>query len=472
MKQIITLIVYDLRIQLRERGSIALTLVALALAGLGLFEGANFDRHTRRAIAAAQAQELQARDAANELAQRYFSDPGAAEFKDLQWFRTPIDVRGYAFREHVGFAEKPSVAGGALAIGQADLRPAYVRVRAESMQSALTAVEIEHPARLAAGRFDLAFVIVYLWPLALLALCSSVLTQDRESHRLRALRLQGVRQSRLLTAQVTARTLAASAMLLVFCAAGALLGGAVAPDGAGWSALSAWAGVVVLYSMFWGAVAIAICAVCGNRMTAAFAGFGAWLVLAIMLPAAATAVIQLAAPVPERERYVQAMRDAGDRVAAGLPRLERAIEMERQMAGVDRQFQQARSRRQELFDRALPFSPVTLVYDSIAVISGNDNARHQRFMVEVRQHQLRLRSYFQNAIQLATLGDAKHPCPSTCLGGYGFLDFDGVPRFAASGALSEHPQAPMRLAVLAVWIAALLVLAAALLAKAGRRTTR
>jgi hypothetical protein len=75
MKQIITLIVYDLRIQLRERGSIALMLVALALAGFGLFEGASFDRHTRRAIAAAQAQELHARAAANGLAQRYFSDP-------------------------------------------------------------------------------------------------------------------------------------------------------------------------------------------------------------------------------------------------------------------------------------------------------------------------------------------------------------------------------------------------------------
>lgn len=347
-----------------------------------------------------------------------------------------------------------------------------MRVRAESMQSALTAVEIEHPARLAAGRFDLAFFIVYLWPLTLLALCTSVLTQDRESHRLRALQLQGVRQSRLLAAQVAARTLAASAALLVFCAAGALLGGAIAPDGAGLSALGAWAGAVLLYSMFWGAVAIAICAVCGNRMTAAFAGFGAWLVLAIMLPAAITTAIQLAAPVPERERYVQAMRDAGDRVPSGLPRLERAVEVERQMVGVDRQFDQASARHQELFDRALAFSPVTLAYDSMAVIAGNDNARHQHFMAEVRRHQLRLRSYFQNAIQLAALGDAKHHCPSTCLGGYGFLDFDGVPRFVASSALSEHPQAPLRLAALAGWIVALLVLAAALLAKTGRRTTR
>ncbi len=422
--------------------------------------------------ATVQAQETQARSAANSLAQRYFADPGAAEFKSLQWFRTAIDVRGYAFREHVGFASKPQAAGAALAVGQADLQPAYVRVRAESMQSARTAVEIEHPARLAAGRFDQGFFIVYLWPLILLALCASVLTQDRESHRLRALQLQGVRQGRMLAAQAMARTLAACAVLLAFCTAAALLAGAVAPDAAGLSVLAAWSGIVLLYSAFWGAAAIAVCAACDNRIMAAFAGFGVWLVLAIMLPAASSAAIQLAAPAPERERYVQAMRDAGDRVPAGLPRMERAIALEGQMAGVDSLFQQARSRRQQLFDQALVFSPVTLAYESMAVIAGNGGKRHQQFMDDVLQHQLQLRGYFQNALQTAALGDAKHHCPATCLGGYGFLDFDGVPRFSASAALYESPKAPPQLAALPVWIAALLMLAAALLAKERRRTAR
>jgi len=472
MKQIFTLIAYDLRIQLRERGSIALMLVALLLAGFGLFEGSRFDQHQRRAIAAAQAQETQARSDANSLAQSYFADPGAAEFKSLQWFRTAIDVRGYAFREHVGFAAKPQTAGSALAVGQADLQPAYVRVRAESMQSARTAVEIEHPARLSAGRFDLGFFIVYLWPLILLALCTSVLTQDRESHRLRALQLQGVRQGHMLAAQVMARTLGASALMLAFCTAASLLVGAVAPDAAGLSALAVWAGIVLLYSSFWGAVAIAICAACDNRMMAAFSGFGVWLALAVMLPAALTAVIQLAAPVPERERYVQAMRDAGDRLPAGLQRLDRAVALEGQMAGVDSMFQQARSYRQQLFDQALVFSPVTLAYESMAAIAGNDGERHQQFMAEVQRHQQRLRGYFQSVIQMAALGDAKHHCPATCLGGYGFLDFDGVPRFSASAAMKASPQAPPQLAALALWIAALLMLAAVLLAKKRRRTSR
>jgi ABC-2 type transport system permease protein len=496
MTQMFTLIAYDLRGQLRERGTVALLLATLALAGFGLFEGSRFERHQRQAVAAATTQEITARADANALARRYFADPAAPEFSALQWYRTPIDVRGYAFREHVGFAGKPPVAGAALAIGQADLLPAYVRVRAESMESTRTALEIEHPGRLAVGRFDLMFFVVYLWPLILLALCTSVLTQDRESHRLRALKLQGVRLGRMLAAQVTARTLAASLLLVLATGGAALATGAISADGAGLAALAAWAGVVLLYSIFWAAVTIVICAVCGNRMTAAFAGFGAWLMLAVLLPGAMTAAIQLGAPVPVRERYVQALRDAGDQVNADklgslarfydshpewkpaatqlskvsstVTRLQRAQELERVMAGVERQFEQARLRQQNLFDQAIVLSPVTLVYQTLSAIAGNDGGRHQQFMAEVRRHQQRLRDYFQRAIQLAALGDEQHPCPATCLGGYGFRDFDRVPRFSASAALVEAPAAPVQLAALAAWIAVLLALAAGLMARVRR----
>ena len=490
MKQLFTLIAYDLRGQLRERGTLALMLAGLLLAGFGLYEGARFERQVRQAVAAADAQDSQVRADAKALSQRYFAEPSALEFAGLQWYKTPVDVRGYAFREHVGFAAKPPVPGAALAIGQADLLPAYVRVRAESMESVRTALEIEHPALLAAGRFDLMFFVVYLWPLILLALTTSVLTQDRESLRLRALRLQGVRLGRMLVAQVTARALAATAALLAVCVIGALALGAVGTDGAGVVALLLWSGVVLLYSLFWAAVAVAICAVCGNRMSAAFAGFGAWLVLAILLPGAMTAAIQIGAPVPQRERYVQAMRDAADQVAANklgslarfydshpdwrpataldkvsssVTRLQRAQELERVMAGVDREFHLARQSRQRWYEEALAISPVTLAYQVLSTIAGNDGARHQRFLGEVQRHQQRLRDYFQRTIQLSALGDERAPCPKTCLGGYGFRDFDQVPAFTPSPGLSGVSKWRAQLLSLPLWTALMLGLAALLL---------
>lgn len=495
MTHILTLIVYDLRSQLRERGTLALMLAALLLALFGLYEGQRYATRNQGAAHAAAVQQSQARTDAEALAKRYFAQPDAAEFAGMKWWRTPVDIRGYAFREHVGFAAKPDIPAGALAVGQSDLLPAYVRVRAESMESARTALEIEHPALLAVGRFDLQFFVVYLWPLILLALTTSVLTQDRGSLRLRALQLQGVRPGRMLVAQVAARSLAATGLLSLVCCAAALAMGAVPANGAGLSALAQWSGVVLLYGAFWSAVAIAVCAVCGNRMTAAFAGFGAWLVLAIVLPGALSAGVQAGAPLPHRERYVQAMRDAGDIVAANklaslarfydshpdwkpaasldkisssVSRLQRAQELERVMADTDRQFALAAERRQHLFERLQAASPVTLVYQSLSALSGNDSARHQRFLAEVQAHQQTLRDYFQRVIQLSALGDERTACPRTCLGGYGFRDFAQVPAFASSARLAVASPWRMRLAPLLPWIAILLGIAAVLLRRRDR----
>lgn len=192
-------------------------------------------------------------------------------------------------------------------------------------------------------------------------------------------------------------------------------------------------------------------------MTAAFAGCGAWLVLAIVIPGMLGAAVKLGAPVPSRESYVQAMRDANDavnadqlgslrrfydahpewqpqktalaKVSSSVSRLQRAEELERAMLPVERRFELARAAQRRLFERYRVFSPVTLAYQGLVRLAGNDAARQQVFIGQVRQYQLALRAYFQNEIQRAALRDERTACARTCLGGYGFRDFDRVPRF-------------------------------------------
>lgn len=493
----LALIRYDLRALLRERGTLLLLMAALLLALYGLFEGARFQRHAQAAAQAASAQEAGARAAANDLAARYFANPDAPEFAGLLYYRTPVDVRGYAFREHVGFASLPSLPGAALAIGDADIRPGTVRVRAESMESVRTAAEIEHPARLAAGRFDLMFFVVYLWPLVLLTLSASVLTQERENLRLRSLLLQGVGSARILFIQAGARALLATGLLTAVVAGAALATGAVPRNADGAYAIARWSGIVLLYCAFWSAVAMAVCARCASRMSAAFAGFGLWLLFAIVVPAAIDVAARVAAPVPPRERYVQAMRDALDAVNANraaslarfydsypewkpartapgdvsssVSRLHRAQELERTMQGVEREFAQAEDARTALFARLSAFSPVTLANAALAATAGNDHLRHRQFIGEVTRHQNQLRDWFQDAIQRAALGDERTRCARTCLGGYGLRDFDRVPRFDASPALAQAPGLPRRAWLLPAWAGAFAALALAALIRERRR---
>ena len=485
------LALYDLKSLWRERGPLWLLLVAVVLALLALAQGASFHSRVQVATQAAQAQELAARGSAAALAQTYFANPADPQFTELKWWRSPVDIRGYAFREHLSFAVQPALPGAALAVGQADVLPAYVRVRAESMEGAASAYEIEHPARLAVGRFDLMFFVIYLWPLALLALGSSVLTQEREARRLPGLHLQGVASWRLLLAQVLTRTLGATAVLLLTVVAAALIAGIVPATGegagAGARALATWSGIVVLYTLFWAGVVAVVCSLCAQRVTAAFAGFGAWVLLTVLAPALLTAGVSLAAPVPSRELYIDALRDAGDRVSSNrvqmlerfydqhpqwrpvktaldkLPgavtRLARAQEQERLLANVSGRFEAARTQRDTLFARWSWLSPVTLASVALARTAGTDAQRHRVFMAEAQAHHQRLRDFFQAGIQQAALRDEQAPCPVTCRGGYGFEDFDAVPTFSASPALLQATPFGAGAIAIAAWALALLALA-------------
>jgi len=491
VKQIGWLVAYDLRQQLRERGSVLLLVVALVLALVALAQGEAFSRATSAAAERAQAQQAKAQMQAQSAAARYFASPDDPANASVQFWRSAFDLRGYAFREHVGFAVKPGLPGAALSIGQGDVLPAVVRVKAESMDSVRLAADIEHPQRLAAGRFDLQFFIVCLWPLVLLAATLSVLTQDRESQRLPALALLGVTPRRVLLAQAIARALAATLLLIAVVGAAALLAGALPMTLAGLGAGAAWAATVLAYSLFWAGVAALVCARAGSRSTAAFAGFGAWVGLVVLLPAAISAGVSLAAPLPPREGYIVAMRDAADQVQANrvtvmqafydqhpewapqrtaiekLPaavtRLARASELERALGAVQARFDQARDRQAELLRRWSAFSPVSLSHDALSVLGGHDAARHARFVAEVQVHQRALHGFFQARIQQAALSDEREPCPvgtATCAGGYGFTEFAAVPRFTASAGLAAAPGLPHAALGLLVWAALLLAVAA------------
>lgn len=487
---------YDLRLQVREPATWALLAVALVLALLALRQGDSFQRAQQQAVALAMDQQQRAQEQAQAEATRYFAHPEDPQYAKLRWWRTAFDLRGYAFREHLGYAVRPALPGAALSIGQADVLPAVVRVRAENMASVRQSGDIEHPMRLAAGRYDLGFFVTCLWPLVLLALTLSALTQDREKRRLPVLALQGAAAHQLLLAQVLARVLAATALLVAVVAVAALALGALPATAAGLAALAAWGAVVLALSLFWAGVAALVCARSATPTTAAFAGFAAWVLLVVLLPALLAAAVSLAAPAPSRESHVVAMRDATDSVQnnrlallqrfydqhpewrpertgldklpAATTRLTRAAEVERELAGVEASFAEAQARQARLWQGLGLLSPVSLGHELLARQAGHDAGRHQRFIAEVGAHQRQLREFFQARIQQAARSDERQPCPTTCAGGWGFADFAQVPRFEASAALARAPSVLPRAVVLAGW-GLLLLGAAAWLTQAHRR---
>ena len=484
------LVRYDLLIQAREHGTWMLLAAAMLMAWFGLWQGAAFTRTAQAVAASVEAQEASALHAAQTYAATFFAEPDSADHQEARWFRNVADIRGYAFREHTAFAVKPPMPGAALAIGQSDLLPGYSRVRAESMESVRNAGEFEHPQRLSVGRFDLAFVVLYLWPLVLLAVSISALTADREARRVDTLRLQGVSTLRLLLAQVFGRTIAITMLFIASLALPAFVFAVVPQSMAGGAAIAHWSLVVVMYSLFWAGVAAAVAALSTTRTVAAFAAFGTWVVLTIVLPQILAATVSAVSPLPSREMYLLKQREAVDRVNADrnsivqrfydqhpewrpkstplnkvsgpVVRFARAIELERAMAATEAKFDAARMTQASQLRAAMWISPVTVVQTALSQLAGNDARRHDQFIQEVRRYQLALRDFFQAHLQRAALENEATPCvhPSTtCRPGFGFTHHETVPRFSASHLL-EAPAVPANLGWLAVWCLALVTLSA------------
>lgn len=484
LQRVWSLIYYDTNMQLRERGNQRLLALIVVIAWFGLYLGAKFQQQVSEATQNAVAQEATARATAAAYAKQFFDNPNSPENQAQFSFKNPADMRGYAFREHLGFAVKPSATGAALAIAQADILPSYVRVKAESMDSARNSNELEHPWRLAVGRFDLMFVVLFLWPLVLLAFASSVLTHDRELGRVNALRLQGVALWQMVLVQIMARLGLASAIFILVVGGAAFIFGVLPVTLAGGFSFLQWALLVVLYSGFWASLAAVICAFAQNRSTAAFAAFGGWVVFVVLMPALLTAGIGAVSPIPAREAYLVEVRNATDRIGAdrlkrtarfydqhpqwrppntpvakvsgAVMRLARASEMEKELDAVEAKFDQARQNQARWFANWMVLSPVSLAHYGLSQVSGNDSARHDLFMRDVREHQLQMHSFFQSRIQQAALVQDAAPCqhPSTtCLPGFGFVEHEKVLTFSAAPALLVAPTIPTQAWWLLLWIA-------------------
>ena len=368
--------------------------------GYGAWNGASwvrFQQATLRSTVAEEQTRLEAlknaiRDAdAGRTSPPAFSDP-----------RTPAAV-GRALG--VRYAFMPPGPLAALAIGQSDIYPYYFKVSTSSKTTFLNNDEIEHPVHLMSGRFDLAFVVLYLYPLIILALSYNLISAEKESGTL----------AMTLSQPVSLRTLVAGKIALRFgfvlaIAAGLALG-ALLLGGAGLSVqavprLLLWVGVVAAYGAFWFVLAAAVNALGWSSSTNAMALAGMWLTFVLLIPSLLNVAVKSLHPVPSRVELIQAMRAASTEAsAAGSRLLARYYEDHPELADsrssasdfaavslaaqeeVDRRIQPVLARfdeqlehQQSMVDRYRFLSPAIVAQASLFDIAGTSAHRYKHFL--------------------------------------------------------------------------------------------
>ena len=195
---------------------------------------------------------------------------------------------------HSTFAVHHPLPWAGLSLGQRDVNPYYVKLRLLGLQGQLYAAENVNPTKMLSGNFDLAFVLVYLFPLLIIALCFNLLSSEREQGILPLLLAQPVSAGVVVGAKLTFR------VGLVFGLAWLLsvvaMGWARVPlDGR----VGLWLALVTLYCLFWFGVALLVTAWQRPSAFNAVALVGVWLVLLVLVPGLLNVYVAAARPVPQ-----------------------------------------------------------------------------------------------------------------------------------------------------------------------------
>jgi ABC-2 type transport system permease protein len=270
------------------------------------------------------------------------------------------------------------------------------------------------------GRFDPAFVLIYLYPLFILALSYDVLAQERDDRTLALMLAHPVRLAEIPRGKIAARAAAALAPLAVLTLVGVCVGIARGADATTTIGLLMWLLLGAAYSAFWFAVGLAVISGGGSATLNAIRLLAIWLVLTIVVPSLVSVTVGAVAPVPSRLQFIAQMRRAhndverlgeralaeyhGDHPELAPPgRLDwddlqsrfyvvHTLKESRTLPLVSA-YEAQLARQQRLVDLARYLSPAILMLEAQNAIAGTDSARFHQFRRQTEAFLDRWRRY-------------------------------------------------------------------------------
>lgn len=401
----------ELRLLTRDRGAWILIAVFAGALIYGLWNGARVAKQQRETAIAIGKETLAFRDQVHQALRQQAIDPKAVAGRGATAVLAPAPLPW-------------------LAIGQSDLTPGHENVVLWRLATpGDDRAELDNPTHLLAGSFDLAFVLVWLYPLCLLALLYDLLARDRESGTLRLGLAQGVTAQRWLWHRALARALPILALALLATLATAL--------GVGWGGnlrLSFALLIVVAYGVFWIVLAAAVNAVARNAAAAAASLGSAWVVIVLIAPTLLNVIVESLYPTPSRPELVAAARRAsgdaeqrggdllnsfyrdhpelappGQQADLAAQHLTVQEEVSRAIEPVRERFDQQLARQQAAVSRWRFLSPAITMQEALTDLAGTGYWRYRNFREQVEEFKQTVADFYAPKIhrrQALTASDA------------------------------------------------------------------
>jgi ABC-2 type transport system permease protein len=408
----------ELRLMARERATVMLLALFAGALAYGIWNGSHLAHRQREAASAFAQDSEQFRSQLRDILGQQAVDPKALAGRGTTAVLSPAPLP-------------------LLATGQSDLSPGHETVVLWKLTApADSRSELENPSHLMAGRFDLAFVLVWLYPLFLLALVYDLMAGDRETGTLRLALAQGITPWRWMTRRVLARALP----MLTLAALGTLAAGFLIRSEGAVPRLALALAVVLAYGVFWLALAVAVNAVARNAASAATALGGAWVLLVLVAPTLLNVSVETLYPTPSRPELVAAGRKAsgeaekrggellnsfyrdhpelappGQQADFAAQHLTVQNEVGRAVEPVRRKFDAQLERQQTLVGRWRFLSSAIAAHEALTDLAGTGYWRHRVFREQVGGLQQAVSDFFTPRIH------KREPITMD--------DFDKLPRF-------------------------------------------
>jgi len=330
----------------------------------------------------------------------------------LLWHQTPTNplVSGL-FRASGHHAIKPVSSSRWLAIGFADVQPPAYQVKMGRVMPP-SSISLENPLNQALGRFDTAFLLVFLLPLFCITLAYDILSKDRQLGLMDLTRAYGQ--------PIWKVAMARGIIHVLFWVGTTLTSLLIAAVWISEIQLQEWLplmGALTLYILFFVGISVVLNLKSDSPIRNGLQMVSIWLLFLILIPSLANAWLQAAYPPPSRSMDVAAHRSAevSSEQAVGSPaatagwheywtteflrrqrtdRLHR-IETER----TDRNLEY----RHQISHRIEWFSPALWFQSQLLNTAGVSASQYSEFRKSVHIFEKRWTAHFMGAFQAERL---------------------------------------------------------------------
>lgn len=305
----------------------------------------------------------------------------------------------------------------ALSIGQRDVNASIQNVTIRNLEGQRYDTDLYNPTSLQSGNLDFGFVIIYLFPLLIIAFTYDLLSEEKEKGTWRLVAIQSKSVQGYLLKKLSVRALLILiALLLLFMFATFKLSLAVSET------LMAFAVLGSLYLFFWLALCFWVVSWQRNSSFNALTLLSVWVVLAILLPASVNNLVANLYPVPEalstmvkqrdgyHEKWDMDKKPTMDKFYAHYPQFKKYTLPDdnfswlwyyaMQQMGDDESNQQSEAMREKITQREKASSTAALFMPTMHAqllfndLAGSSLENHMNFLDHTQAFHEKMRMYF------------------------------------------------------------------------------